>query len=94
MRSCVLIFLLTCSQKVRVIALPTGNATGLFPTQAPTKAVTTNSRRNTTIIQHSPTTTVQETIPGTKGVSGCSVYQLEDLEFLMPIRLIRKLKLK
>ena len=67
----VLILLLTCLQEAQISALPTGNATELLSTQNFTKALTTNIWKNTTTIQYPPTTTVQNTIPATKGVSGC-----------------------
>ena len=60
MRFYFLISFLTCLQEAQVVALPTGNATGLFPT-----------KKNTTT-QYPPTTTVRNTTPGTEGVSSCS----------------------
>ena len=72
-----LILLLTCSQKAQVIALPIGNATRLFPTSIPSNTLIQSTWKNTTSTQYPPTTTVHNTIPGTKGVSGFSFHGLE-----------------
>ena len=73
--------LLTCSQEGQVIALPTGKATGIFPTQNSTKTLVQYTWRNITTTQHPPTTSVQKSAPGTKGVSGCSLHHLENIDF-------------
>ena len=70
MRFRVLILLLTSLQEAQVGALPTGNVTEFFPTQISTEALTTNIWKTTISIQYPPTTTVQNSIPATKGVSG------------------------
>ena len=76
-RACVLIFLLIFSQKTQVSALPIGNATGLLSTSILSKTLIQNIWENTTTTQYPPTTTVQNTIPGTIGVSGFSFHHLE-----------------
>ena len=65
-----IILLLTCLQEAPVSALPTGNATELFSAHIPTNGPATSTRNNISTIQYPPTTTVQNTTPGTKGVSG------------------------
>lgn len=73
MHFCVLmVLLLTCLQEAQVIAQPTGNA--IIPTQKSTK--------NCNTTQYPPTTAVQYTIPGTKGVSGFSFHHLENARAL------------
>lgn len=67
-----LITLLTCSQEAQVIALPPYNATGFFPTSISRKTSIQSTCKNTSTTQYPPTTTVQNTTPGTKGVSGFS----------------------
>ena len=66
-----IILLLTCLQEVQVSALPTGNATEFFSTHNSTNGLATSTRNSIYTIQYPPTTTVQKTTPGTKGVSGC-----------------------
>ena len=66
-----IILLLTCLQEVQVSALPIGNATEFNSTYISTNGLVTSTRNNIFTIQYPPTTTVQNTIPGTKGVSGC-----------------------
>ena len=65
-----ILLLLTCLQEVQVSPLPTGNATNFFSTHISTKGLAKSTRNNTYTIQYPPTTVVQNTIPGTKGVSG------------------------
>lgn len=79
----VLTILLICSQEAQAIALPPYNATGLFPTSIPRKPPIQNIWKNTTTTQYPPTTTAQNTTPGTKGVSGFS-FHLENMEFHVP----------
>ena len=66
-----MILVLTCLQDARVNALPTGNATEFSATHIPTNGLATSTQNNISSIQYPPTTIVQNTIPGTKGVSGC-----------------------
>lgn len=66
-----IILLLTCLQDAQVNALPTGNATKFSSTHIPTNGLATSTQNNISSIQYPPTTIVQNTIPGTKGVSGC-----------------------
>ena len=66
-----IILLLTCLQEAQVSALPTGNATEFFSTHISTNGLATSTLNNVFTIQYPPTTIVQNTTPGTKGVSGC-----------------------
>ena len=66
-----IVLLLTCLQEAQVSALPTGNATEFFSIPISTNSLATRTRNNTYTIQYPPTTVVQKTTPGTKGVSDC-----------------------
>ena len=63
------VFLLTCSQDLGVAALPTGHASFLPPTPTTNKTASRPLWNVTVITQYPPTTTVQNTVPETKGVS-------------------------
>ena len=66
-----MILVLTSLQDAQANALPTGNATEFSSTYIPTNSLATSTQNNISSIQYPPTTIVQNTIPGTKGVSGC-----------------------
>ena len=72
----VLLSLLICSQETQVVALPTGVANSLFPTSSTWK--------NHFTTQFPPTTTVNDKVPGTKGVSSCYSHLLANIEFTFP----------
>ena len=66
-----IVLLLTFLQEAQVGALPTGNTTGFFSIPISTNSLATRTRSNIYTIQYPPTTVVQKTTPGTKGVSDC-----------------------